>query len=128
MTYLGNNPNILFVDGQYFPGPSKYNVLLSDLDRPDTSRNEKGELIRNRIRQGVTKIELSFIVSGWQAQVMMKCIEPAQVRVKFYDPRQNTYREADMYVGDRSCSMKKYMPDDTASDILWDVSFNLVEY
>lgn len=128
MANLGYNPGLLYIDDQYFPSPTKYNVLMSDLDSSETTRNENGVLVRNRVRQGVSKVELSFTVKGWQAQIMMACIEPAQVTVKFYDPRANTYREATMYVGDRSCTMKRFLPGDAVSDILWEVSFNLVEY
>lgn len=128
MENLGHDPGLLYINDQYFPSPTKFNVLVSDLDSSDTTRNENGELVRNRVRQGVSKIELAFVVKGWQSKIMMQCVEPAQVNVKFYDPRQSTYREALMYVGDRSCTMKRCIPGDTADTILWEVSFNLVEY
>lgn len=128
MVYLGQDPGLLYIDGQYFPCPTKYNVQLSDLDSSDTTRNESGQLVRNRVRQGVTKIELSYLVEGWQSRVMLECIKPAKVTVKFYDPRQDTQREAIMYVGDRSCVMQRFLPGDSISDIMWEVSFNLVEY
>ena len=128
MVYLGHDPGLLYVDGQYFPCPTKYNVILSDLDSSDTTRNENGELVRNRVRQGVTKIELSYLVEGWQSKVMMDCITPTQVSVKFYDPRQDTQREASMYVGDRTCNMRRFLPNDSISDIMWEVTFNLIEY
>ena len=128
MADIGYDPGLLYVDGQYFPSPTKYNVLMSDLDSSDTARNEQGVLVRNRVRQGVTKIELAYIVSGKQAQTIMACIEPAQVAVRFYDPRQGIYREATMYVGDRTCSMKRFLPEDSIDSVLWEVAFNLVEY
>lgn len=128
MVYLGQDPGLLCIDGQYFPCPSTYNVIMSDLDSSDTTRNENGMLVRNRVRQGVTKIELAYLVEGWQAKTMMACIAPAQVTVKFYDPRQDTQREAKMYVGDRTCTMKRFLPNDSIDDIMWEVTFNLVEY
>lgn len=128
MVYLGDDPGLLYIDGQYFPSPTKYNVLMSDLDSSDTTRSENGKLVRNRVRQGVTKIELAYVVEGWQSKVMMNYIEPAQVTVKFYDPRQDTQREAKMYVGDRTCTMKRFLSGDAISDIMWEITFNLVEY
>ena len=119
---------MISIDGTKLPNPTKYAVGMSDLDSSDTTRNEAGVLVRNRVRQGVTKIELAFTLKGTEASEVMGLIEPAKVHVKYFDPRTAQYREIDAYAGDRSNNMLRYLPGMTISDILWEVSFNLVEF
>lgn len=119
---------MIYIDGTLLPYPTKYNVNVSDLDSSDTTRNEAGVLVRNRVRAGITKIELAFTVRGDVASTILKLIEPAQFHVKYYDPRASVYREITAYVGDRSTTMRVYTPGMEISDIWWDVAFNLIEY
>lgn len=116
------------INGTALPKPTKYEVTMSDLDSSDSTRNEEGVLTRNRIRQGVTKVNLGFLVRGADAAAMMALIEPAQVTATVVDPRSSTKRSIQAYVSDRSCIMKVYLPDMSPEEILWEVSFNLIEY
>lgn len=119
---------MILIDGHMLPNPTKYKVSMSDLDSADTTRNEVGVLIRNRIRQGVTKIELTFTVQGKDTAQILSLIEPTKVRVEYMDPRTFEPRIIDAYVGDRSSDMRNYMPGMHIEDAWWDISFNLVEY
>ena len=119
---------MISIGGAKLPNPTKYVVGMSDLDSSDTTRNEAGVLVRNRVRQGVTKIELAFTLKGSDVSRVMSLVEPAKVRVKYFDPRTTQYREIDAYVGDRSNNMINYLPGMSISDIWWEVSFNLIEF
>lgn len=119
---------MITIDGTTLPKPTKYNVTMSDLDSADSARNEAGVLTRNRIRQGVTKIELAFIVKGYQTAQLLALVEPAQISVEFYDPRNPEPRTINAYASDRSCVLKVYDPSMGPSNMLWEVSFNLIEY
>lgn len=119
---------MISINGTKLPKPTKYQVGLSDLDSSDTTRTESGKLVRNRVRQGVTKIELSFILKGSEVAPVLRLVEPAKVNVEYFDPRVFVTRNIDAYVGDRSCNVLKYDPTKSVEHILWEVSFNLIEY
>lgn len=119
---------MISVDGVSLPNPTKYLISMSDLDSSDTTRNEAGVLVRNRLRQGVTKIELAFILRGKDASWVLDLVKPDKVRVDYFDPRLSVTRSIDAYVGDRSCDLKVYTEGTLVEDMLWEVSFNLVEY
>ena len=119
---------MLAIDGTELPLPTKYDVGISDLDSSDTFRNENGVLTRNRVRQGVTKISVGFTVRGSQTASILKLLEPAEVSVTYFDPRTSVTRTIQAYVGDRSCTLKLYLPEMTIENMLWDISFSLVEY
>ena len=119
---------MLSINGTALPLPTKYDVGISDLDSSDTSRNEKGVLTRNRVRQGVTKISVGFTVRGSQTASILKLVEPAKVAVTYFDPRTSVTRTIQAYVGDRSCTLKVYLPEMAIEDMWWEISFSLVEY
>lgn len=119
---------MISINGTKLPKPTKYQVGLSDLDSSDTTRTESGKLVRNRVRQGVTKIELSFILKGSEVAPVLQLVEPSKVSVEYFDPRVFVTRNIDAYVGDRSCNVLKYDPTKSVEQILWEVSFNLIEY
>ena len=119
---------MISIDGTMLPNPTKYQVGMSDLDSSDTTRNEAGVLVRNRVRQGVTKIELSFTLQGRLAAEVLNLVTPDKVHVEYYDPRVFAPREIDAYVGDRSSNMEVFTPGMNIEDIWWNISFNLIEY
>lgn len=119
---------MIAIEGVLLPYPTKYLVSMSDLDNSDTTRNEAGVLVRNRLRQGVTKIELSFIIKGKDASWVLDLVVPDKVRVDYFDPRLFVTRTIDAYVGDRSCNLQAYVDGMAIEDMLWEVSFNLIEY
>lgn len=116
------------INGKQLPNPTKYRVSIADLDSSDSARNEAGVLVRNRIRDGVTKIELGFTLRGSDVSRVLEAVQPAQVTVEYYDPRVFEYRTIQAYVGDRSNDIKMCLENTSVEDILWDVSFNLIEY
>lgn len=59
---------------------------------------------------------------------MLALVEPAKVKVDYFDPRFFTTRSINAYVGDRSCNVMRYDATQPIDRILWEVSFNLVEY
>lgn len=119
---------MIYINEVHMPNPSKYDVQFSDLDSSESARNELGVLLRNRIRQGVTKISVTWKVRGDKVATIMKAIEPAEFEVTYFDPRRNTYSEATMYGSDRNCQLVLYTEDMAFSQALWEISMNLIEY
>ena len=107
------------------PAPSKYRVPEYDLDSSDSSRNELGIMQRDRIRQGVTKIE-----AGWKAitsdklAIIQDATQPDQFEATFVTS--GGYITRTMYAGDRNINMVLY--DEDYDKIRWDVDCNFVEY
>jgi hypothetical protein len=116
---------MLRIDGVDMPVPSVYKLPRFDMDSEDTNRNEEGRLQRDRIRQGIFKIELEWwSITSSQLHTIETAIAPASLQVTFITaigPQTKT-----MYAGDRNIGMALY--DEKTDDIRWDVSFNLIEY
>lgn len=119
---------MIAIEGVMLPWPTKYLVSMSDLDSSDTTRNEEGVLVRNRLRQGVTKIELAFTLRGQDASWVLDLVKPDKVKVDYFDPRLFVTRTIEAYVGDRSCDLRVYHEGMTIEEMIWEVSFNLIEY
>lgn len=118
--------DIITIDGVALPHPSTLQILKSDLDSPDTTRNELGMLQRDRIRQGVYKIELEFRnKTGSEIATIESVIQGAKLTVKF--PDTNGLITKEMYVGDRTKEVVLYN-NGVVSETRWTLNFNLVEY
>lgn len=116
---------IITIDGVDLPAPSELSIGRMDLDSPDTTRNELGFLQRDRIRQGVYKVELSFkLKTSPDIQIIERAIEGKELQVTF--PTHSGKVTKLMYVGDRNIVVGLYKPN--VDDIRWDMSFNLIEY
>lgn len=118
---------IISIGGTDMPAPTKYNVTLQDIDSANTARTETGELIRDRIRAGVYKIGVTWLVEHTQIKTITDALAPDKFQVTFFDPTTNTNKTCDMYCGDRSGELKRYRPDDTSKS-LWELSVSLIEY
>lgn len=117
--------DIITIDGVTLPHPSSLKIGRSDLDSPDTTRNEEGYLQRDRIRQGVYKIELGFIAkTSSEITTIESAIQNAELMVTFPTPQGMQTKK--MYVGDRSSNIVLY--NGGGDNIRWDMSFNLIEY
>ena len=117
---------IISIDGVDLPSPSVYRLPRFDMDSSDTTRNELGVLQRDRIRQGIYKIELEWkAITSPQLHLIEMAIEPARVQVKFLTA--TGYKTKTMYVGDRFLEMALFCNRKT-DDIRWNISFNLIEY
>lgn len=110
------------------PIPIQYSIPMEDLDSSDTSRSESGVLIRNRVRQGICRLDLAWRVGGADAALLLGAIIPDKVTVDYFDPRTGSFDEAEMYVEGRSCSLLNFKSSDDPDANLWDISFSLVEY
>ena len=71
---------------------------MDDLDSSDSARSESGVLVRNRVRQGICRLDLSWRVGGNDAAMVLNAIVPSLVKVIYYDPRTGITNRADMYV------------------------------
>lgn len=115
---------ILNINGVDMPEPSSFKLPQYDLDSGDTNRNELGILQRDRIRQGVYKIELEWRgITNEKLNILETAIEPPSLQVTF--PTAAGIKTKTMYVGDRNESIVRYQSN---GSILWNVSFNLIEY
>ena len=119
---------LIYINNRALPNPTKYNVPTHDLDSSDTTRNEQGVLIRNRVRQGVVKVELSWTVTASVVATIAPLVRPDKVVARFFNPQTGQYETANLYVGDRTCSMVAYTEEMSPLESLWEYSFNLVEY
>lgn len=118
--------SIITINGVDLPHPSSLSVGMQDLDSPDTTRNEQGVLQRDRIRQGVYKVELVFNAKkGHEIALIEQAITGANLSVTFPDSAGRVTRE--MYVGDRTKDIVLYKNGDF-NEMRWNLSFNLVEY
>lgn len=118
---------LIYVNNVAQANPTKYKVTLADVDSADSSRNELGVLIRNRVRAGVHKVECTWTLKTSELSTALQAVKNQSCTVKFWDPYDASYHTSTMYVGDRSCDMK--LNDGTNTDnILWDVSYNFIEF
>ncbi|HOA80071.1 MAG TPA: hypothetical protein PKK61_03275 [Defluviitaleaceae bacterium] len=116
---------LISIDGVDLPSPSTMKMPNFDLDSSDTNRNELGILQRDRVRQGIFKIELEFKgITSSQLALIKSAIEPAEINVTF--PSEIGLQTKKMYAGDRNIEMVKY--DEDYNKIRWNISFNLTEY
>lgn len=115
---------MIYINGIKLPDPSSYRVPEFDLDSGDTTRNERGYMQRDRIRQGVGKVELQWkAITSKDAKLILNAIKPSGVSVRYLTPFGYTTRR--MYVGDRQVEMVRGF---IKNDIRWDISYNLIEY
>jgi hypothetical protein len=115
---------ILNIGGVNMPDPSSLSVVDQDLDSDSTTRNEQGQLQRDRIRQGIRKISLKWppLVQS-DAAIILSAIQPASFSVTYLDPENATTQTRTMYVGDRTNEMIN-----TSAGYRWNISFDLIEY
>jgi len=118
---------MLKIGGISMPTPAQYSVSLQDIDSENTRRTESGKLVRDRVRQGVYKIEVTWQVEHSKIKTITDALKPAKFSVTFFDPTTNSYPTRSMYCGDRSGGLKYYnakSPDES----LWELSTSLIEY
>lgn len=115
----------LVIDGFDMPSPTVYRVSHMDLDSNDTYRNELGITQRDRIRQGVRKIELEWTMLNVEDTALsLSAVKKADFPVTFLDPELGEITRK-MYVGDRSPIELKV---DESGQQCWNVKYNLIEY
>lgn len=116
--------SMINIDGVDLPAPIKFKPPNFDLDSQDTKRNELGTMQRDRIRQGIFKLELAWKnITSSELHTIKSAISPAQVRVTF--PSEIGFITKKMYAGDRDIEMVSF--DKDYNKIIWNISFNLTE-
>ncbi|MDD3021455.1 MAG: hypothetical protein PHX61_10850 [Alphaproteobacteria bacterium] len=114
---------LLNFNGVDLPEPTDYKVTQSDLDSADSGRSETGIMNRNRVRQGVAKIEASWKnLTAEEVSLICNAAQPSKIAVQYFFGGTHT---ASMYVGDRSCDLVS-LESNGAS--YWNLSMNVVEY
>lgn len=83
--------------------------------------------MRDRIRAGVYKISVTWLVEHQQLKVITDAIAPEKFSVTFFDPTTNTNKTCEMYCGDRNGDLKFYN-NKNPSKSLWEISTSLIEY
>ena len=113
------------INGVTITPPSKMSVTISDVDSPNTTRNARGDLIRDRVNVK-RKVELEFPpMKQADISLLLGQIQDVFFDVTFLDPMLGEITRT-MYVGDRSTPLYKF--GNGGSDILWEnVKFNFVE-
>lgn len=115
---------MIYINGKKLPNPSSYRIPEFDLDSGDTTRNERGYFQRDRIRQGVAKVELQWkAITSEDLTKILDAVEPSGFSVRYITPY--GYKTTRMYVGDRQVEMARGF---IGHDLRWDISCNLIEY
>lgn len=115
---------ILNINGTDTPDPASFSVALQDIDSDNTTRDETGQMHRDRVRQGVRKASGKWTFkTNADAQLLLNLVSPDAVTATMLDPQDGGQRTGTFYVGDRSCDLVH-----TGLGLRWTVSFDLVEY
>ena len=114
----------MVINGVAVHDPSSLSVVEQDLDSDNTSRDETGQLHRDRVRQGIRKISAKWTaLTQPDAAAILSAASPASFSVEYIDPESATEQIRTMYVGDRTCEI---IP--TSLGKRWNISFDLIEY
>lgn len=111
--------------GEFYtpPSPTEYSLEVQDIDSPDSGRGESGYMVRERVREGIYKLSLSFTnLSSDDVLAIKQAISPESIRVTLFDGDPVTKQ---MYVGNRTLKLKSV---DEQSNCFWDMSFSLTEF
>ena len=95
---------ILKINGVAIPDPSEFSVDIMDID-DETTRNAKGDLIRNRI---ATKRKLNCQwppCGNAEMSTILKAVKNVFFTVEYPDPMEGTRLTKTFYVGDRRMPM-----------------------
>lgn len=93
---------LLQINGVAMKTPSSIEVTYQDYDSSESNRNAKGELIRERVRAGVRRLDVSWkVLYADEMAKILNAVEPVFFKVRFFDPKTATFQTATMYVGDR---------------------------
>ena len=84
------------------PTPSDYSVTISDLDAGGQRPITTGVLHRKRIRSGVMRIELVYLLKDMpNIATILNMIQPETITVQLYDPVGGQIASKTMYAGDK---------------------------
>ncbi|MDP4144484.1 MAG: hypothetical protein Q8936_08390 [Bacillota bacterium] len=92
----------LIINGVAVAAPKSFQVNLVDLDADNTTRNAKGVLMRDRIRQ-MRKLECEWgPLTTSEISVILQAVNPTGVNVTYPDPYSGNDQTRTFYAGDRS--------------------------
>lgn len=93
---------LLKIDGKVIKTPSSMEITYQDYDSSESNRNAKGELIRERVRAGVRRIDVGWkVLYGDEMAEILQAVKPVFFTVEFLDPATNSFQSMIAYVGDR---------------------------
>jgi hypothetical protein len=114
---------MLTINAVEMPPPSTLEVRIIDLSKAE--RNANGVLIIERIRGGVRKLELSWVLlSQSELSALFVAVSPVTFVVVYPDPQTGAARTMTAYSGDRSVGMIAY---NDGVPTYKDTKFNLIE-
>lgn len=105
------------------PAPTEYSLDIQDIDSEDTGRGETGYMTRERVREGIYKLSLSFTnISSEDVTSLKEALSPETIQVTLFDGSDVTIP---MYAGNRTLKLKSI---DDEMNCFWDMKFNLTQY
>jgi len=115
---------LLNINGVNVKTPSKFEVLVSDVDG-ETTRNALGELLRDRIAVK-RKLQCEFPpMTQTEMSTLLTAVQDVFFTIVYQDPISGSTSKT-FYVGDRTAPMYKYGAG--GSDILWEgLKMNFIE-
>lgn len=113
------------LNGVDLPSPSVYRVGRQDLDSEDSGRNELGFLTRDRLREGVLKLDLEYwAIDNSDAVLILNALTSTEINVQFLLEGYTTSKT--MYVSDRNSELVRFM--NRKDKMAWNINFSLIEY
>lgn len=120
---INGNPNLKV--------PSSIQVDIQDIDSSETGRNQKGDLIRDRVVGGAeAKRKISCTWKGLtnaEMSMLLHAMDDVSFSLTYPDPYIGAERTTNVYVGDRSAPVWRNGALSN-SEIIWEsLSANFVE-
>lgn len=118
---------ILTVEGVEFTGIQQYEVILQDLDSENTTRNEDGDLTRDRVAVKYTvKTTLRRIKTDLES--FADALSGESLSVTFFNPYDAENTTTTMYAGNRSARAVSPIVTGDEDNSWFDMAFDLIEF
>lgn len=119
----------LKINGVAMPTPKVYSIQRSDLDSDNTTRNEAGELQRDRIRDNTYKVICQWRVKETDLRKLNSALSPEQFTAEIYDGTTGRYLTIQKAYASADRVSTLVMPDpDTPNNNWWDFACDIIEY
>ncbi|MEI6580205.1 MAG: hypothetical protein WCN92_12210 [Eubacteriales bacterium] len=119
---------LLTIGSTAMPNPTKYTVKRADLDSENTTRDELGNLHRERVRAGAYVIDVAWQVTKAAFKTVVDALAPVSFSATFFDPNSASTATATMYAGDRTGDLLQYTDEAHPENSMWELSATLVQY
>lgn len=130
MNYDKRGVTEVTVNGTLLPTPSKYSGSLSDLDVDSGRSVNGGKMVRNRIRQGMYKLEFTYQLLTYDvAMKLLDLIDGEFFNVNFFAIDEGKKITKKMYVGDRKFEWTMAIPQGKTEYeiVVTNLTFNFIE-